>query len=219
MIEFQSQDTELLVPGPAGLIQCRARAGDKEKHKKNSPIAIICHPHPLFEGTMDNKVVTTLARIFRNQGLDQLRFNFRGVGKSEGHHADMLGESEDLECIMNLLSEQYPGRKFVLAGFSFGSGVVSIVARNRKDLEHLLLVAPPNAKYPHAYFTDYPCAVSVYQGDEDDVVEPKLVKSWASRIQTASNMHWFEGVGHFFHGKLNNLSEAVISELTARKIF
>lgn len=216
MIEFNIQDTEYLLPGPAGVIQCKARAGRLEKQKPEAPIAIICHPHPLFEGTMDNKVVTTLARVFRDEGISQLRFNFRGVGKSEGEHADMQGEADDLEYLMDALAKERKGQKFILGGFSFGSGVASIVAQRRADIEHLILVAPPNGKYGNAYVTHYPCPVSVYQGSDDDVVEPKLVKSWASRITSPSELHWFEGVGHFFHGKLLDLSTAVRSELLER---
>lgn len=216
MIEFNIQDTEYLLSGPAGVIQCKARAGKLEKQKPDTPIAIICHPHPLYEGTMDNKVVTTLARVFREEGINQLRFNFRGVGKSEGEHADMRGEADDLEHLMNFLAQQSADQKFILAGFSFGSGVASIVAQRRADLEHLVLVAPPNGKYSSAYFTQYSCPVSVYQGSDDDVVEPKLVKSWASRITSPSELHWFEGVGHFFHGKLLDLATAVRSELLER---
>lgn len=219
MIEFNIQDTEYLIPGPAGLIQCKARAGVTDKLKDGAPIAIVCHPHPLFEGTMDNKIVTTLARVFRDQGISQLRFNFRGVGKSQGLHADMLGESEDLNFLMDSLVKQVPGQKFILAGFSFGSGVASIVAQKRTDIEHLLLVAPPNSKYGAAYVTNYPCPVSIYQGGDDDVVEPKLVRSWASRIETDSKLHWFDGVGHFFHGKLLDLSKAVQAELIEREVF
>ena len=219
MIEFNTQDTEYLIPGPAGLLQCKARAGVADKSKDGAPIVILCHPHPLFEGTMDNKVITTLARVFRDHGISQLRFNFRGVGKSQGQHADMLGESEDLIFLMDLLAEKLPGQKFVLAGFSFGSGVASLAAQKRTDIERLLLVAPPNSKYGSAYLTDYPCPVSIYQGGEDDVVEPKLVRSWASRIQTESKLYWFDGVGHFFHGKLLDLSKAVQAELIEREVF
>lgn len=219
MIEFNLQDTEYLVPGPAGLIQCMARGGAIDNQKAGTPIAIICHPHPLFEGSMNNKIVTTLARVFRDQGIRQLRFNFRGVGKSEGQHADMQGESEDLAFLMDLLSRQQVGQRFILAGFSFGSGVASIVAQQRSDIDHLLLVAPPNAKYGSAYAIQYPCPVSIYQGSDDEVVESKLVKSWVSRIETDSQLHWFDGVGHFFHGKLIDLSDAVRADLTERGIF
>ena len=219
MIEFNIDETEYLVPGPAGLIQCKARAGATDKQREKAPIAIICHPHPLFEGSMDNKVVTTLARVFRDQGISQLRFNFRGVGKSEGQHAELRGESEDLIFLMNLLLAERPGRKFVLAGFSFGSGVASIAAKERTDVEHLLLVAPPTSKYGSAYATRYTCPVSIYQGDEDDVVEPKSVKSWVGRIETESQLYWFDGVGHFFHGKLPDLSQAVQTEFIKQEIF
>ncbi len=209
MIEFSVEEKEYLVPGTAGVIQCRTKAGNADKYLQHAPIAVICHPHPLYSGTMDNKVVTTLARVFRNRGLNHLRFNFRGVGKSEGVHDDMRGESEDLDLLLNLLAKERPGQKFILAGFSFGSGVASIVASRREDVVHLILVAPPIGKYESAYETQYPSAVSIYQGSADDIVEPALVKDWAGRIKSESTFYWFEDVGHFFHGKLQDLSEQI----------
>jgi|SaaInl5LU_22_DNA_1037371.scaffolds.fasta_scaffold05187_7 uncharacterized protein len=219
MIEFNPQEAEYLVPGAAGPIQCKTRAGASEKRKQGDPIAIICHPHPLYEGTMDNKVVTTLARVFRDQGIDQLRFNFRGVGKSEGSHDNMIGESEDLELLMDMLSKQQGGQRFILAGFSFGSGVASIVTQRRNDIDHLVMVAPPIGKYESAYSDSYPCPVSIYQGSADDVVEPQLVTYWAAGIKTPSQLSWFEDVGHFFHGRLIDLSQSVVVELRTRGIF
>lgn len=219
MLEFNQQDTEYLVPGAAGLIQCKLRAGVLDKQNPDKPIAILCHPHPLYEGTMDNKVVTTLARVFRDQGINQLRFNFRGVGKSEGQHGDMIAESEDLELLMNLLAARNPGQKFILAGFSFGSGVASIVAQRRGDVEHLVMVAPPIGKYEAAYSDSYPCPVSIYQGSADDVVEPQLVAYWGAGIKTPARLSWFDDVGHFFHGKLLDLSQSVVEELSAQGVF
>jgi alpha/beta superfamily hydrolase len=209
MIEFSADEKEYLVPGTAGIIQCKARVGATEKYAEDAPIAVICHPHPLYSGTMDNKVVTTLARVFRSRGLNHLRFNFRGVGKSEGKHDDMRGESDDLDLLLNLIAQDRPGQKFILAGFSFGSGVSSTVAARRQDVVHLVLVAPPVGKYESAYHSQYSCPLSVYQGGADDVVDPKLVIGWSDRIESASKLYWFEDVGHFFHGKLPELSAQV----------
>ena len=219
MIEFNDQETEFMVPGPSGFIQCKAKAGTASSQKENSPIAVVCHPHPLYAGTMDNKVVTTLARTFRDRGWDYLRFNFRGVGKSEGVHADMHGEADDLDALLNLLSVSRPNAKFVLAGFSFGSGVASIVAQRRNDIEHLLIVGPPISKYEHAYGGTYSCPVSIYQGGADEVVEPVAVRNWSDSLSSPSNLYWFDEVGHFFHGNLKELSSRVNTELDVRQIF
>ena len=213
MIEFLDQETEFMVPGGAGLIQCKAMAGRGEKAEANSPIAIICHPHPLYAGTMDNKVVTTLARTFRDRGWSYLRFNFRGVGKSEGVHDHMHGESEDLNTLLDLIIAERPGQKIVLAGFSFGSGVASMVAQQRTDIAHLVVVGPPISKYQYAYHDSYPCALSVYQGAEDDVVEPQAVRDWSNSLTSPYSLHWFDGVGHFFHGSLKELSLHLNEEL------
>ena len=213
MINFTDQETELMVPGPAGFIQCKAKAGNPERREQDAPIAIICHPHPLFAGTMDNKVVTTLTRTLRDRGLDHLRFNFRGVGKSEGAHDNMLGESADLDALLNLIGDSRPGSKFLLAGFSFGSGVASMVAKRRDDVEHLIVVGPPISKYEHSYFSSYPCPVSIYQGGADEVVEPEAVLAWAKKIDSIANQYWFDEVGHFFHGQLGALADKVNTEL------
>ena len=219
MIEFLDQETEFMVPGGAGLIQCKAMAGRGENASLDSPIAIICHPHPLYQGTMDNKVVTTLARTFRDRGWRYLRFNFRGVGKSQGEHDNMHGESEDLNALLDLLAESNPGQKFVLAGFSFGSGVASMIVGNRIDIQHLIVVGPPISKYQAAYSLSYPCSVSIYQGGADDVVEPQAVKHWANTLTSAHRLHWFDDVGHFFHGKLKELSVQVNAELDREQVF
>ena len=219
MINFTDQETEILLPGPAGHIQCKLKAGNPERRRQSSPVAIICHPHPLFAGTMDNKVVTTLTRTLRDRGLDHLRFNFRGVGKSEGAHDNMQGEADDLDFLLNQICESRPGSKFLLAGFSFGSGVASMVAKRRTDIEHLVVVGPPISKYEKAYFSSYPCPVSLYQGSADEVVEPQAVAAWAERVTSPFEQYWFDSVGHFFHGQLGALAAEVNAELDQRQGF
>ena len=219
MINFTNQETEIMVPGPAGYIQCKAKAGNPERRKPDAPIALVCHPHPLFAGTMDNKVVTTLTRTFRDRGLDHLRFNFRGVGKSEGEHDNMLGESDDLDTLLNLICDSRPSSKFLLAGFSFGSGVASMVAKRRADIDHLLIVGPPISKYAQAYYSTYPCSVSLYQGAADEVVEPEAVAAWAKNVDSPFNQYWFDEVGHFFHGQLGALAREVNTDLDKRQAF
>ena len=108
----------LTIPGPAGSLEALLEEPD---HCEPRLAAVVCHPHPLFGGTMHNKVVYRIARGLRRAGIVVLRFNFRGVGRSEGEHAHMIGEVEDARAALEYLRARYPHLAYALAGFSFGS--------------------------------------------------------------------------------------------------
>ncbi len=113
------------IPGPSGVLQAvlRQSASDEMNH-----LFIICHPHPQHGGTMQNKVVTTLARAAGDLGISSIRFNYRGVGASDGTYGEFSGECDDLRAVISWVKSEFPDRKLHLAGFSFGSGVASVVA-------------------------------------------------------------------------------------------
>src|SRR5690606_29183008 len=152
--------------GPAGTLEAVLEASGEAP----SFIAIVCHPHPLFGGTMDNKVVTTLCRACRDAGGAVLRFNFRGVGASQGAYSDGIGECEDLLAAESWLSQRYPGLPLWLAGFSFGSFVAvrgaRILADNNRPARHLFLVAPPVHHYDFAAIDRVDCPVTVVQSED-----------------------------------------------------
>ena len=202
--------------------QLQGPAGDLEivlEHASDAPVfmAIICHPHPLFGGTMDNKVVTTLSRLARDQGAVVVRFNFRGVGQSQGAYSDGIGETEDLLAVHAWLSHHYPGLPLWLAGFSFGSYVAARGARILNDngmaASQLLLVAPPVHHYDFAAIDSVGCPVTVVQGDDDEVVPAEQVLDWAARTPLAPDLVRFPDSGHFFHGKLVELKQVAASHL------
>lgn len=213
MIEFTAQGCHQLVAGPAGQLELVARLGNGSRNGAGRGIMVVCHPHPLYGGTMNNKVVTTLARAGRDADLDQIWFNYRGVGASAGTYGEMKGETEDLLAVVDLLREPLQRSRLILAGFSFGSGVASAAVLAGVPTARLALVAPPVSKYADAYSSSYPCPVSLFQGDADEVVEAGEVMAWAKKLNPPAKVHWFEGVSHFFHGHLGELHEAWSTDL------
>ena len=185
------------IAGPAGRIEC---AVDKPEGSSRG-IALIAHPHPLFGGTLDNKVVQTLARAFLELGYETWRPNFRGVGGTEGTHDEGRGELEDLEVVLKKIQTE----KFVLAGFSFGASLAARLAERVKP-EWLVLVgvgvtrlmAPPVAE-----------DTLVIHGENDDTVPLAAVLDWARPQELPVVL--VPGADHFFHRKLHILKRIVQS--------
>lgn len=164
---------------------------------------------------MGNKVVTTLARVWRDAGVAALRFNFRGVGASEGQHAQGVGEIEDLLAVLEWLHAEKAVERVVLAGFSFGAWVsAAAVARlpSALQLERLVLVAPP-VHYTGFAGLQPPPGTLVLQGEEDDVVAPAAVYEWVASRQHPPELLRFAGAGHFFHGRLTDLKAELAAHL------
>jgi len=180
-------------------------------------VAVICHPHPLFGGTMDNKVVHTLWRAFKSAGINALRFNFRGVGQSEGVHDNGKGEIDDLEEITNWLVSAFPGKPVYLAGFSFGAFVAAayVARENHLPLAHLILVAPPVHHFNMEAIRCLDVPVSIIMGEKDELVPVVKVRDWADALSTPGSLqlHFLPDATHFFHGHLGKLKELVFEDL------
>ena len=186
----------LRVPGPAGDLEAIAH----EAESSVQPLyAIVCHPHPLFGGTMDNKVVYTVARALQTSGIATLRFNFRGVGASQGTYDEGAGETRDAAAVADFGAARWPGRRLVLAGFSFGAFVALRLALAR-DTARLITVAPPVGRFDFSELHAPACPWLVVQGDADDVVDPSAVISWVGAAGSEAGVVVVPGVGHFFHG-------------------
>jgi alpha/beta superfamily hydrolase len=178
-------------------------------------VAILGHPHSLQGGTMNNKVVTTLARGFKELSIPSVRFNFRGVGDSEGAYDDGIGESEDMLALIRLWQQAFPTSRFLLAGFSFGSYVAyRAAAQCEHDL--LLSVAPPVHHYDYREFSPPPSSWYLFQGDEDEVVPASLVLDFAEHSVPKLPVIQFAGTSHFFHGKLLELKTELINLIQER---
>lgn len=170
--------------------------------------AIICHPHPLHGGTLHNKVVTIMERSLRELGLRTLRFNFRGIGASDGSHDEGVGETDDLVGLARWVQQTRPQDVLWLAGFSFGAAVAAR-ASLVSPCAQLITVAPPVHKYGFESIAPPTCPWLVVQGEEDDVVEPASVYAYVSRLETPPSLVKMPGAGHFFHRKLLDLRGAL----------
>jgi hypothetical protein len=174
--------------------------------------AVVCHPHPLYGGTMQNKVVTTVARALRDAGVPTLRFNFRGVGNSAGVFDGGNGETADADAAATWCAARWPGRQLVMAGFSFGAYVALRLAQQRRTA-HLITIAPPVDRFDFSAGTPPTCPWLVVQGDADDVVDSQSVLRWVSGLYPRPNLVVMTGVGHFFHGRLQELRDAVFDAI------
>jgi uncharacterized protein len=198
----------LTIAGPAGALE--AILEDLEVSRDS--YAVVCHPHPLFGGTMENKVVTTVARALQETGIPTLRFNFRGVGSSKGTFDAGDGETDDAAAVASFGALRWPGRQLVLAGFSFGSYVALRLALKRHT-SRLITVAPPVDRFNFSEVGAPDCPWLVVQGDSDDIVDPKSVFAWVKDLEPAPKLVVLPGVGHFFHGHLTELKAAVINTI------
>ena len=200
------------VAGPAGRIEC---AIDSPAAPERGT-AVVCHPHPQQGGTMDNKVVQTLARAFVQLGWRSVRFNFRGVGASEGGWDDGVGEVDDALAVIDAFRAPAgaPALPFMLAGFSFGGFVAAAAASRLPDgskPQRLVLVGASTQKQQ---VPKVPADTLVIHGETDDVVPLSAALDWA-RPQSLPVLV-FPGVGHFFHGQLGLLKNVVVQALTPR---
>jgi alpha/beta superfamily hydrolase len=198
----------VLVAGPAGQIECAIDL------PATPPIgtAVVCHPHPQHGGTMDNKVVQTLARSLVQLGWRSVRFNFRGVGGSQGGWDDGVGEIDDAMAVIE--SQRDGATPLLLAGFSFGGYVASLAALRLPDdakAAQLVLVGPSTEKQA---MPAVPPETVVVHGEVDDVVPLAATLAWA-RPQSLPVIV-LPGVGHFFHGQLGLLKTVIVRELLGR---
>jgi uncharacterized protein len=212
----------LAIEGPAGALQALIETpvtGHGEPLTVPA-FVVVCHPHPLYGGTLDNKVVYTLARAFEQLGAPAIRFNFRGVGGSEGSYDEGRGESDDALAMVAWGRRRWPDVPLWLAGFSFGGAIAARIAAQARP-ERVALVAPGISRLERTDFDAARAAVPacpwlIVQGDADDVVPPQAVLSWARELQPlpgvrAPEVNVLPGAGHFFHGRLNELREAVLA--------
>jgi alpha/beta superfamily hydrolase len=178
--------------------------------------AVVCHPHPLHGGTLHNKVVHTLARALQELDLATVRFNYRGVGASAGSYGEGRGEIDDARAVVDFTRERYPAARLVLAGFSFGAMVAAHVA-GAVQPGWLITVAPAveRPELAAAAVTRPACPWLVLQGDADEIVDHRAVQRWAQTFSPPPTLRLLSGVGHFFHGRLPELKDAVTAEAAA----
>lgn len=202
---FAQRETRCVIDGPEYPIEVIANGAQGEL----KGIALVAHPHPLFGGSMDNKVAFTAARACRDNGVAALRFNFRGVGKSEGLHDDGIGEAQDLAWLLDQLQALFPDLPLFCLGFSFGAGMSAKVAQTRV-LDALVLIAPPVPRYGMKQAEQFAMPLLVLMADDDELVIADGVYQWFEKIdQPQKKLARWSEAGHFFHGKLPELGAAI----------
>ncbi|HEX6549868.1 MAG TPA: alpha/beta hydrolase [Gammaproteobacteria bacterium] len=195
--------------GPAGVLEGLI---DKPAGQP-SAVAVVCHPHPLYQGSMHNKVAYILSRAFNELGGISLRFNFRGVGASDGEYADGVGETADALAAIDWLTARHPGLPLWLAGFSFGA-YVALRAQSQRPVKLLVTVAPAVERFDTSGVVLPTMPWLLVQGDADEVVAPQAVLDWVAGLAKPPQLAVLKGAGHFFHGRLNELRQTVVDAFT-----
>jgi uncharacterized protein len=209
---MNSQTRYFFLAGAAGQLECALDLpNEAQLSDAGAPrgIALVAHPHPLYGGTMDNKVVHTLVRSFLALGYVCARMNFRGVGKTEGQHDHGRGETDDMAILLAHMREQYPDLPVALSGFSFGTFVQSHLAQRMNEqgapAERLVLVGTAAGKWAMA---NVPADTILIHGELDDTIPLADVLDWA-RPQDLPIIV-IPGADHFFHRKLQHIKNFVV---------
>ena len=216
MVDRPAQPERLMIPGPAGALDALAvePAGFDRRRA-----AVVCHPHPLHGGTMDNKVAHTLARALEELGLATVRFNFRGVGRSQGAFDDGEGETEDARAVCEWAARRWHVRELWLAGFSFGAFVATRLAaegRTNSPIGQLITVAPPVRYFADPGWRAPRCPWLIVQGDQDELVDVNEVRTWLAGVESPPRLIVLAGVDHFFHGRLHELRDTLTDTLRSQ---
>ncbi len=197
--------------GPAGRIEAIL----KEPQTPAARAAIVCHPHPLFGGTMHNKVVYRIARAFQDAGFAVLRFNFRGAGRSAGRHDEGRGEQDDLRAAINFMNGARGYEEIWLAGFSFGSAVMLRAACGDPSIRALVAAGAPVSKYDFSHVITCPKPKLFVQGALDEFGSREDLEKFVARLAEPKSLKIIEGADHFFEGHLPELAHAVSEFITS----
>jgi uncharacterized protein len=191
--------------GPAGQIEAIL----KEPKTAVSRVAVVCHPHPLYGGTMHNKVVFHLGRAFEHLGFATLRFNFRGTGRSAGVHDYLRGEQDDLRAALDFVHGKYPGAEKWLAGFSFGAAVMLKTGCRNTAVAALVAAGLPVSMYQFDEAANCGKPILFAQGSDDQFGPPADLQRFYEDVGEPKRLVVIQGADHFFEGHLAELQEAV----------
>lgn len=202
------------IEGPAGMLE--ARVEEPAPGSRPVVVGVVCHPHPLYGGTMQNKVVHTLARAMQELGAPTVRFNFRGVGASAGAYDAGRGEIDDAVAVVAWARARWNCEALWFAGFSFGSAV-ALQAASMVRPQALVTVAPPVGRLLATTTAHPQCRWLVVQGDRDELVDFATVQSWARGFEDPPEFAKMPGAEHFFHGRLGELRGVVMQFLSGKQ--
>lgn len=198
---------DVVVQGPAGRLE--AKLWEPQGHVAPRAIAVFCHPHPLYGGTMDNKVVFRAARGLQMGGVAVLRFDFRGVRRSEGVHDGKGGEVDDLGAALDWMIARYPGVEPWAGGFSFGSRTAVQRALVDPRIQRLVLVALPVLAFDCAYFAQVAIPALVVMGEKDTYGTLPELRRQFPHMHAGIEAVEIAGAGHFFDDQTQELQETV----------
>lgn len=202
--------SSITIPGPAGDIECIIEP-PRADHQA-SIMVVICHPHPQHGGTMNNKVVTTVAKAVQKMGAWSARFNYRGVGNSAGEYDNAIGEVDDLLAVVDYVTTQHPQLTLWLAGFSFGAYIAAKGA-TKVSAKQLISIAPSVENMDFQSLPEITIPWLVIQGDQDEIVSAQAVYEYVDSLPNPPKLIKMPAVGHFFHSRLPDLESALQDNL------
>ncbi len=208
---------EVIFTGPAGRLEGRYQHNETQ----NAPIALILHPHPLYGGNMNNKVAYDLFYTFQKRGFSVLRFNFRGVGRSQGEFDSGIGELSDAAAALDWLqSFNQNAAQCWIAGFSFGAWISMQLLMRRPEITGFISIAPPANMYDFSFLAPCPASGLIINGSEDQVVPMADVEKLAERLKAQKGIvvehQIVQGANHFFEQNLDDLIEQINAYLDSR---
>jgi alpha/beta superfamily hydrolase len=193
--------------GPEGRLEGRYYPSNRP----NAPVALLLHPHPQHGGTMNNKIVYSMYQIFTKHGFSSLRFNFRGVGRSQGQFDNGQGELSDAASALDWMQSQNPNTSSCwIAGFSFGAWVAMQLMMRRPEIQGFISVAPPASMYDFSFLAPCPASGMIIHGNKDEIIPQSSVDKLAQKLQKQKNItidyRTIEGSDHFFNNHLDTLN-------------
>lgn len=205
LVNSAAMPENVSIDGPAGTLEGILQSpGDSQPAAQ----AVVCHPHPLHGGTMQNKVVHTLARAFLRRDFRVLRFNFRGVGDSEGEYDEGRGELADTLSAAKWLRQRDPALPLWLAGYSFGAAIAALAAVECNPAG-LISIAPALSRFATSMARQPACPWLIVHGDQDELIGIDETIEWMNRLEPGPELTVFPETTHFFHGKLVQLRQVV----------
>jgi len=198
---------KLFLSGKAGNLQALYQPGEAGK-----PAVVVCHPHPLYGGTMRNKVVYWIARAFEDKGYSVLRFNFRGVEQSEGEWDDGVGEAQDVLTGLDYLQKKHPNSPLWLAGFSFGTYAGLKAATLDLRVQRMFAVAPAVNLWSFDFMQRETRPLTVISGTADEIVPFEQVQAWIKTMPSHVDFHAIHGAGHFFPQHMHEMTDCLLDD-------
>ena len=208
---------EVIINGPEGRLEGRyTHAGEGA-----APIAIVLHPHPLYGGTMNNRVIQSMHQIFQKRGFSVLRFNFRGVGRSQGTYARGEGELSDAAAALDWMQTINPDAPYVwVGGYSFGAWIAMQLLMRRPEIHGFLSIAPPANMYDFTFLAPCPSSGLILNGEADELVPPEDVRKLVDKLKTQKGItiehSTIRGANHSFSAHLEEVSKRIENYLDKR---